>query len=132
MISTSNDTSYEPYQSQEYEINLGTIKLNKIGNNQDQIIGTPYNWSIKRQIGNIASYNGETITTDYVSSTGQLTTGANVIYVLTTETTEPITNTELISQLNAFYNAKSYNGQTNISVEGDLPMILDVSAIKGE
>jgi hypothetical protein len=39
---------------------------------------------------------------------------------------------ELISQLNAFYNAKSYNGQTNISVEGDLQMILDVSAIKGE
>ena len=55
-----------------------------------------------------------------------------LVYELATPTTEPITNTELISQLNAFYYAKSYNGQTNISVEGDLPMILDVSALKGE
>jgi hypothetical protein len=55
-----------------------------------------------------------------------------VYYPLAEPITEPITNAELINQLNAFYNAKSYNGQTNISVEGDLPMILDVSAILGD
>ena len=55
-----------------------------------------------------------------------------LVYVLATPTTEPITNTELISQLNAFYYAKSKQGQTNISVDGNLPIILDVSALKGE
>lgn len=60
------------------------------------------------------------------------THNTKVVYELAEPTTEPITNTELIEQLNAFYNAKSYNGQTNISVDGDLPMILDVSAIIGD
>lgn len=58
--------------------------------------------------------------------------GSLMYYPLKEEITTPITNTELISQLNALYNAKSYNGQTNISVEGDLSMILDVSAIIDE
>ncbi len=60
------------------------------------------------------------------------THNTKVVYELAEPTTEPITNAELINQLNAFYNAKSYNGTTNISVQGDLPMILDVSAIIGE
>lgn len=58
--------------------------------------------------------------------------GTNYIYKLSTPTTEQITDTYLISQLNVLYNAKSYNGQTNISVSGNLPMILEVSALKDE
>lgn len=38
----------------------------------------------------IAEYNGESITTPYVSSTGALTIGAQVIYLLSTPRTEPI------------------------------------------
>ena len=61
------------------------------------------------------------------------THNTKVVYELAEPTTEPITNTELIEDLNNFYNkAKSYNGQTNISVDGDLQMILDVSAIIGD
>lgn len=116
----SEATSYSPY--------FTPIHLYE----GDQIIGTPYNWNIYKENGVINSYNGETITTDYISTTGGLDIGAEVIYKLTTPTTTPITNTELIENLNNFYNAKSYNGQTNISVEGDLPMILDVSAIIGD
>lgn len=190
-------TEYEPYQNQEYDINLGTIKLNKIGDYQDYITGTPDNWSIIRQIGSVVldgseiwfgpgyeltnsnrfysssylpdsvqnialsnkfqSVNAVTInntdsealcrinekqiairlnksraTTLADFKTWLSNNNVEVYYVLTTETTEPITNTELISQLNALYYANSYNGTTNISVEGDLPMILDVSALKGE
>ena len=36
----------------------------------------------KHNIGVIGSYNGETITTDYISTTGSLSTGAFVQYVL--------------------------------------------------
>ena len=38
----------------------------------------------------IAKYNGEAITTPYISSTGALTSGAQVIYVLSAPQTEPI------------------------------------------
>lgn len=38
--------------------------------------------SIIRHIGVIESYNGETITTPYISSTGKLSQGATVIYIL--------------------------------------------------
>ena len=55
-----------------------------------------------------------------------------VDYVLATPTTTPITDTTLINDLNNFYYAMSKNGQTNISVDGNLPIILDVSALKGE
>ena len=55
-----------------------------------------------------------------------------ITYVLATPTTTPITNQELITQLNNWYYAMSKNGQTNISVDGSLPAILDVSALKGE
>lgn len=176
----SNASSYSPY--------FTPIHLYE----NDQIIGTPNNWSIKRQIGSVVLDGSETVGTDgstttyrrytisksvfpnisgesalsnyftylnnYSSDTQHFYIGTNnlyfflltptstandfktwlsnnnvkIVYPLATETTEPITNTELIEDLNNFYNAKSYNGQTNISVEGDLQMILDVSAIKGD
>lgn len=52
-----------------------------------------------------------------------------VYYVLATPTTTEITDTELINQLNAFWNAKSKQGQTNIIVEGDLPVIISATAL---
>ena len=54
-----------------------------------------------------------------------------VYYVLSTPTYTEITDTELITQLNNWYNQKSIEGQTNISVtSGDLPAILNVKALK--
>ena len=54
-------------------------------------------------------------------------------YVLATPTTTEITNTELIEDLENLYNAKSKSGTTNISTESEnLPVILSVSALKGE
>jgi hypothetical protein len=54
-----------------------------------------------------------------------------VYYVLNTPTYTEITDSTLLSQLNAL--AKSYTGQTNISQESnDMPFILDITALKGE
>lgn len=195
---------YEPYQTpQEYDINLGNIKLNKIGDYQDYITGTPDNWSIKRQIGsvvldgsenlenwtsgtntigfkltnvsnlkNIESSSSENIViSNYFTKAltqnaltgndveGFATTNSNfyfkinkttanslanfktwlsthnteVDYVLATETTEAITNQEIINQLNEIYYLQSYNGTTNITITSeDLELIMTASAIKGE
>lgn len=192
----STATTYEEYQSQEYEINLGNIHLYE----NDQIIGTPDNWSIKSTMGEVILNGSETwgadgsltntirlrIATSYFPNTiGQSYTqhtrsdyfvfsvnynndtphyyigGINansyffmpktlvsnvtdfktwlsnnnvkVIYLLDEPTTTPITNTELISQLNALYYAKSYNGTTNITITSEnLELIMTASAIKGE
>jgi len=193
----STATTYEPYQSQEYKINLGNIHLYE----GDQIIGTPDNWSIKHVMAEDILDGSENIsfessastpsqrstfritisnilkTTDYISNrfikgsstsnrlvfvvnssrpyisledaiTGINTSDSNtekinklktwlssnnvsVVYELATPTTEPITNTELISQLNALYYANSYNGTTNITITSeDLEMIMTASALK--
>lgn len=55
-----------------------------------------------------------------------------VYYILSTPTYEEITNETLIEELNELEKMMSYNGTTNISISGNLPMILSVSALKGE
>lgn len=188
-------TSYQPYQTpQTVQIDLGNIKLY----DGDKIVGTPDNWSIVRENGEVVLDGSEDwmqntvynnvyyvenfltdattiepreMISDYFTYGGLLTTGSGsveinkfyqwtnlpqriilgfdttnlatfktwlsthntkVVYKLATPTTTPITDTNLISQLNALYNLQSYDDTTNISVEGDLPMILEVSALKGE
>lgn len=56
-----------------------------------------------------------------------------VYYVLATPTDETITDADLIADLDALYNTKTYGGQTNIgvaSVSPNLPGILTVDAFK--
>lgn len=50
-----------------------------------------------QRIGTILSYNGETISSAYMSSTGDLTTGATVIYALATPIVTPLTGSALSS-----------------------------------
>ena len=70
--------------------------------------------------GKIESYNGEIITTDYISTTGELTTGATVYYKLA----EPI-DLELTSEQKAVRNQKlhTYKNITNISLSDELASI---------
>ena len=95
-------------------------------------------WYLKKNIGKIDSYNGQTITTPYISTTGGLDTGATIYYGLTTPTYIQISQTDyptLKGQLEDIYNnAKSYNGQTNITqTNDDLPFNISVSALlKGD
>lgn len=55
-----------------------------------------------------------------------------IYYVVATPNDIEITNTTLIEQLNNLEKAQSYNGITNISSNGNLPIVLGVSALKGE
>ena len=59
------------------------------------------------------------------------TTGGVIYYVLATPTINPITDEDLIAQLEAIKNAISYNGQTNISQTNDnKPFRISASALK--
>lgn len=73
--------------SSTYEIEL-TEPLRQVGNYQDYIDFKTK--KVVRNVGIIESYNGESITTDYLSSTGSLDNGATVFYGLTTPQTESV------------------------------------------
>jgi len=53
-----------------------------------------------------------------------------VYYIYKTPTYTEITDTELKTQLEEFDDAQSYEGQTNINVDGILPTILNVKALE--
>lgn len=63
-----------------------------------------------QRIGKIVSYNGEQLSTKYMSTTGKLTTGASVIYILVTPIETPLTAEELA----AYKAIKSYPHYTHI------------------
>ena len=131
----STDTSYIAHQEQSTTLHLGSLDLCKIGDYQDVITGSKDNWKVVRNVGHIVSYNGETITTDYISTTGELSTGAEVYYGLSISTEETITDTQLIESLNNMYNLMGYDGQTNITISSNsanAQMIAQISALKGE
>ena len=76
---------------------------------------------IIKHTAKIGSYNGETITTPYISSTGSLTTGAAVVYALDTPQEIELTAAEM----SALRQLQTFNGITNISNDGGADM--DVS-----
>lgn len=103
-------------QSQTYTIDLGSLELCKIGTYQDYIYKSSGNWYKHAEVAKISSYAGETIATDYISSTGQLSTGATVYYGLGTATDTQITDATLISDLDTLSNATVYDAQTSFAV----------------
>lgn len=125
-------TDYIAHEEQSYPISLGTMELCKIGDYQDYIYNSENKWYKHKAINKIASYDGETIDTNYVSTTGSLTTGAEIRYVLYTATEEEITDLTLLSQLNEIkQSCKTYEGTTNIALTGaDLAPIAKIDYYK--
>lgn len=76
--------------------------------------------NIPKQIA--ISYSDFTTTNDF--KTWLSTHNTEVYYVLETPTTEEITDTTLLGQLNELAGATTYENTTNISVTGNLPVIL--------
>lgn len=112
---SSEATSYEPYKSQSITlsepITLRGITVDNGGN--VTIDGQQYiadyidslTGKVNRLNGYIDSYNGEEVGTIYMSTTGQLTTGAKVIYKLSQPTQEdlPQQGQEAIRALKTYY-----------------------------
>lgn len=87
-----------------------------------------------RQSGNENANNlyfwNTNITSDETAKTYMDNTIFDIYYQVETPTTTEITDSELIEQLEELGDAKSYEGTTNINVDGDLPTILNVKALE--
>lgn len=132
---------------------VGALNLNQYGIGIYSKQGVASNWLTNRfsygTLGNINKFNvynpdatygynniGFGISTDIVNDLESFKTwvaSSNLVfyYILATPTTTEITNTTLISQLEALKQAESYSGQTNISqTNDDKPFILTAKALK--
>ena len=73
-----------------------------------------------QRIGKITSYNNEQLSTKYMSTTGKLTTGASVIYILAAPIETPLTAEELA----AYKAIKSYPHYTRIESAAEMTVKL--------
>ena len=112
--------------SEDMTINLGSEYLAKVTTAQDKIYYNDENWYIHREIGYINSYDGETITTDYVCTSGTLTAGDEVYYVLDTSTDILITDATLINNLNMLYNKHFESGTVSITTSANVTADLKI------
>ena len=103
-------TEFTPHQSQT-----------AIMPTQQEMLTGDYISSVEHhEWGKIESYNGETITTDYISTTGELTTGATVYYKLATPLDLELTEEQKTVQNQKLY---TYKNVTNISLSDELASI---------
>ena len=116
-------TAYEPYNPNSYTTTI-TLPQTVYGAEVDVVNGI-----LTITDGYIASYNGETLPSTWISSMDVYaegttpTTGAEVCYELTTPTTIPLTPTLI----------KSLNGTNNLSVDsGDVIEVEYFKALGGE
>ncbi len=98
---------------QVYEKNSG-IEMLKIGDSEDKFEFRDGQWVIPNKIKKIDSYNGEEITTDYISTTGGLDVGATVYYVGNEDYV--IEDSELINELNELSKLKTNKDVNNIDI----------------
>lgn len=129
-VVTSNN--FISINNKEYKINFDNIELAKIGNVQDYIYYENNNWYKINNISKIDSYNNEDITTDYVSTTGELSLGATIYYINNTPNKEKITNENIIIQLNNLNNIFTDSDSTIITTgaTNNVPMYLEIQYIK--
>ena len=127
MVSFEPNAQYEPYKSQSLTIStpngLPGIPVESGGNYTDAS-GQQSACDVKdygtgkytQMVGHIESYNGENITTPYMSTTGQLSTGAEVYYVLD----EPVVTDISTEELAAYRTLHTYDGTTVVSTAEDV------------
>lgn len=131
----STSTEYEPFKKQSISIltpdGLLGIPVTSGGNYTDEN-GQQYisdEVDLEREVricrlGKIDSYNGEEITTQYMSTTGELSTGSTVIYVLETPFETPLTDEEKT----AYNELTLYKPTTNIFNSDNANMEVDYTA----
>lgn len=65
----SDATTYEPYQGQDYTVNLGSLELAKIGTYQDYIYNSGSDWYVHKECGKIILNGTETYTRSFRTKT---------------------------------------------------------------
>lgn len=113
--------------SDDFEVDIGSNYLAKVTTNTDRIYYDNEKWYIERKIGYIASYDGETITTDYVSTSGSLTPGDEVYYVLDDVETVEIEDASITTALNVIYTQLLEQGTISVSTSANVTCNLSVA-----
>lgn len=103
--------------SETITLDLGDIELAEVSTAKDYIYkDSNGDWQLHKEIGKIETYDGETITTAYVSTSGSLTVGDTVYYVLDTPEEIEITDTNLTDVLNLIGTMHFETGTISVSV----------------
>ena len=112
----STATEYEPYRGEEITLDLGQTVY---GGNLDWKTGL---LTITHE--NIESYAGEDVPDGWISSTGELSTGAQVVYPIAEPVTDQLTPQELLglSGTNTLY---SDTGNTDVSGKADPTSVIE-------
>ena len=100
----------------DYTLDLGDIELAKVNSQKDYIYNDGDVWKLHKVIGKIDSYAGETITTDYISTSGSLTTGDTVYYVLDTPEITTIEDATITGVLNTILSLELPSGNIGMSI----------------
>lgn len=100
----------------DYTLDLGDIELAKVNNQKDYIYNDGDVWKIHKAIGKILSYDGETIDTDYISTSGTLTVGDTVYYVLDEPEIITIEDASITNVLNMIISIVYSTGTTAVSI----------------
>lgn len=102
--------------TESISLDLGSIELAKISTYTDYIYKDDTTWKVHKEIGKIDTYDGETITTSYVSTSGSLTIGDTVYYVLDDAEEVEITDTNLLNTLNLISTLHFESGTIAVSI----------------
>lgn len=112
--------------NENYEIDLGANYLGKVNTTYDRIYIDDNKWYLERNIGYIESYDGETITTAYISTSGSLTTGDEVYYILDTPETIEIEDPTLLLALNQIMSIVFEQGTVSVATSANVTCDLSV------
>lgn len=110
-----------------FTVDFGQEYLGKVGTAQDYVYNVGENWYIHREVGYIESYSNETITGAYMSTSGTLTAGDTVYYVLDTPEEVEITNDTLLVGLRLIQTHTFATGTSTVTSTANVPAIMDVS-----
>lgn len=113
--------------SEDYELDIASNYLAKVDTTRDRIYYDDGKWYLEQNIGYIQSYAGETITTSYVSTSGSLTTGDEVYYILDTPSTTEITDASMLATLNSIISLTMTTSVVNVSTSANVVCDLDLS-----
>ena len=109
-----------------YTVNIDSTYLAKVNTTYDYIYYDNNQWKLARNIGYISSYNGETIETDYVSTSGTLTIGDEVYFVKEEPEEILIEDTNITDVLNQIMSTKFEEGTSTITSSANVTANLEI------
>ena len=100
---------------------------------QEMLQGDYFDWVNEKEVhiwNKIESYSGETITSEYISTTGQLTTGATIYYKLSTPTQLDFTDEQKAVAKQIKETLHTYKNVTHIYSDDEVSPIVNVEYAK--